>query len=322
MKQLLIHDKNHRRRCDGRFIQIYLLLLLFIGNLIRQNHSFTFTSPPTVITSSCLPLHLQQHCCSVVVTGNSRGPSFRFPLATSRLPRAQKSTVTSLMLSIHDTSSSSSSSGENKAASRWDHMFNLLTVYKKREKHCNVPRLHTEKEKDLGTWLSTQRGRRKKGILTRDRKSQLENLGVVWEINSTTSWEDMFTLLVQYQNREGNCHNVPQTHIEEGENLGIWLSNQRQNKRKGTLTADRTRQLNDLDVVWVVNSTKSWNEMCTLLQEFKDREGHCNVPQSHVEEGENLGVWLRNKRHIKKKGEMGNEKIQQLENLGVVWKVR
>ena len=57
----------------------------------------------------------------------------------------------------------------------------------------------------------------------------------------------MFALLAQYKEREGDC-NVPNRHKEDGENLGIWLSRQKQLKKKGSLSVEREEKLVTLGV--------------------------------------------------------------------------
>jgi len=93
------------------------------------------------------------------------------------------------------------------------------TLYKNRESHCNVPQGHKE---DLRIWLHSQRQRKKRGTLPSEKAKRLEELGVVWD-PIIQQWEKMFTLLVQYKEREGHCH-VPFRHEEDREALREWLS--------------------------------------------------------------------------------------------------
>merc|ERR1712238_345350 len=100
----------------------------------------------------------------------------------------------------------------------------------------------------LGKWLSRQRNDNKKGTLNVDQIKRLDEIGVVWDV-LIQQWENYYILLVKYKDREGHC-NVPQIHAEEGKNLGQWLNTQRTAKRKGKLTTDQLKRLDEIGVVW------------------------------------------------------------------------
>ena len=195
---------------------------------------------------------------------------------------------------------------------QWQDSFTLLVQYKKKVGNCNVPRDHKEDEKNLGSWLNKQRLDKKKGRLDAKRESGLDEIGVVWDLLSQ-KWETMFALLLQYKNREGDC-NVPYDHEEDGVNLGKWFSRQRRNKKIGVLDTVKEKQLDELGIVWDLYE-HGWDESIKLLIEYKDREGHCNVPYTHKEDGANLGKWLR-KQKYKKLSEVRQERLREI---GVIW---
>ena len=60
----------------------------------------------------------------------------------------------------------------------WEKGFAALKAFKAREHHCLVPALHTEGDLKLGYWVSTQR--RKKNIMSKERKRRLNKIGFVW----------------------------------------------------------------------------------------------------------------------------------------------
>ena len=57
---------------------------------------------------------------------------------------------------------------------------------------------------------------------------------------------------------------------------------------KGKLGTVKQTLLKDIGVVWNFLSHQ-WKNHCNLLVKYNDREDHCDVKQSHKEEGENLG---------------------------------
>ncbi len=127
----------------------------------------------------------------------------------------------------------------------------------------------------------------------------------------------MFALLEQFKDREGHC-NVPVSHKEEGVNLGFWLSKQREAKKAGKLDVTRERRLEKFGIVWDALGDQ-WERMFGLLEQFKDREGHCNVPSSHKEEGMNLGKWVSKQRIARNAGKLDVTRERRLAKFGFVW---
>ena len=168
---------------------------------------------------------------------------------------------------------------------------------------------------NLGAWVGQQRKVKKKGKLSADRERCLESLGMEWD-PLIAQWEEMFALLETYKRREGHC-NVPRGHEADEVNLGAWVTNQRTAKRKGVLSADKDRRLESLGIVWSVLKAQ-WEEMFSLLEKYKAREGHCNVPYRHEEDEANLGYWVGTQRQAKKKGKLSADKERRLEDLGFV----
>jgi hypothetical protein len=53
--------------------------------------------------------------------------------------------------------------------------------------------------------------------------------------------------------------------------------------------ARRQKRLEEIGLEWGLSSA-TWDETYALLKQSKKREGHCNVPQRHTEDGANLGM--------------------------------
>jgi len=77
----------------------------------------------------------------------------------------------------------------------------------------------------------------------------------------------------------------------------------------------------------MLSSDELWQDMYNELVNFREREGHCQVP-AKFSENPKLGNWVRTQRAQRKKllkGEftiMTSKRIQALEALGFVWEVR
>ncbi|KAL3903682.1 MAG: hypothetical protein SGILL_010354, partial [Bacillariaceae sp.] len=165
---------------------------------------------------------------------------------------------------------------------------------------------------------------------------------VVTEMGGMFSWMDWYGLLKKYTEREGNCLvPVKPPHIEEGRTLGLWVSTQRQAFKTGAMTVrqkelldelefcydvqlyrwvdtqrllkglqqlqpHREQLLDEIGFIWDAQAYR-WERSYNLLQRFAEREGHCNVPVRHKEDGEFLGKWLGNQKKVNKEGKLTQE---------------
>ena len=194
---------------------------------------------------------------------------------------------------------------------QWEEGFRKLSRFKVQEGHCSVPdKLKTEDRYHLGTWVSNQRS--KKDQLSSDCKERLDALGFVWDPLSQ-QWEEGFRKLQEFQKREGHC-NVKQGHEEDGFKLAVWIISQRTAKNK--LPPAYKERLDGLGFVWDPYA-KAWEEGFRNLQQFYEREGHCNVKQRHNDDGYALGRWT-DKQRVKRENLPPDYK-ERLDGLGFVW---
>jgi superfamily II DNA or RNA helicase len=193
----------------------------------------------------------------------------------------------------------------------WEEAFTLLEKFRNREGHCSVSQSHIENGKRLGVWVTKQR--QKKGLLTRTQIKRLEDIGFSWD-PLTERWNQAFYMLKRFRNKNGHCR-VPYSHVIDDFNLGSWVNTQRQYHDK--LGKNRVSLLNSVGFVWVPLKAQ-WESALTALEKFRKREGHCDVPQSHVEDEIRLGAWVSQRRY--KKAQLTKEKLAQLNSLGFIWK--
>jgi Fe2+ transport system protein FeoA len=163
----------------------------------------------------------------------------------------------------------------------------------------------------LGQWADRQR--QTKETMPPERRRQLDELGFVWD-PLEARWEEGFSHLKIYRDREGDCL-VPRTHKEEdGFKLGSWVGVQRVNKDK--MPPERRQRLDELGFVWSLLEA-DWEEGFSHLKIYRDRVGDCRVEQRHKENGFALGQWVTVQRVNKHK--MSPERRQRLNELGFVW---
>ena len=193
---------------------------------------------------------------------------------------------------------------------QWEEGYSAFLKFKEREGNCLVSQKHLEDGYRLGTWVGKQRS--KKESLSEDRYRRLDELGFVWD-PITQQWEDGFSSLKQFKEREGHCL-VPVRHLEDGYRLGQWVDVQRTKKNK--IPEAQRRRLDEQGFVWYPHAHQ-WEEGFSLLLKFKEREGNCLVPSKHREDGYRLGKWVNRQRTTKE--ELTEERRHRLDELGFVW---
>ena len=128
----------------------------------------------------------------------------------------------------------------------WDLRYGELVAYKKTHGDCRVPQLCPENPQ-LARWVSKQRERRKRGTLSPEQIRRLDELGFVWDVQDA-AWEARFAELKAYNAQHGDCR-VPQLYPENPQ-LATWVNTQRQFKKRGTLSPEQIRRLDELGFVW------------------------------------------------------------------------
>jgi superfamily II DNA or RNA helicase len=195
----------------------------------------------------------------------------------------------------------------------WEQRFSELEAFKATEGHCNVPRDWSDNPQ-LSTWVNNQRRYRKQNQLTEERIQRLNEIGFVWAYLATL-WEERFTQLQAFKIIHGHC-NVPYDWPDNPQ-LGIWVSEQRKNKKQGKLNEERIKCLDEVGFIWD-HLVALWEQRFTELKEFKATHGHCNVPYDWPDNPE-LRTWVGEQRKKKKRNQLREERIYRLEQLGFVW---
>lgn len=197
----------------------------------------------------------------------------------------------------------------------WDQKLEVLKKFVKREGHACVPAGHTEDGVKLGAWVTEQRAEQRK--LARERVARLEALpGWSWTV-SKDIWDERYELLRKFTNREGHAQ-VPQAHVEDGVNLGKWVSVQRQKRDK--LTPERRAKLKAIHGwSWDPQADK-WEQAFHALQKYAKEHRTSQVPYSYEIDDFRLGVWVSWQRSEYAKGKLDPSRQRRLERLpGWTW---
>jgi superfamily II DNA or RNA helicase len=136
----------------------------------------------------------------------------------------------------------------NPVRNRWDYMFDQLVEYKKEHGHTNVPQ-HSGKYLELAHWVRNQRAaKRYNRPIIAERGKRLDEIGFSWRLVDPLSWESMFESLGEFKKIYGH-RNVPQ-HWKENKRLGKWVNTQRTAYKRGKLSAEKQKLLEEIGFAW------------------------------------------------------------------------
>jgi hypothetical protein len=211
----------------------------------------------------------------------------------------------------------------------WNKHYEKLVEFKRKNGHCLVPRRYQE-DVSLGNWAHTQRHFHSNNTIRPDRKDLLDEIGFSWKVRvaSDKNWHIEYEKLVEFKQKNGHCL-VPQKY-EEDPSLGTWVNRQRHFHSNNTIQLDRKDLLDEIGFVWEVRATagnykketdETWRKQYEKLVEFKQKHGHCIVPQRHKEDMV-LGKWVNRQRQFHSNNTIQLDRKELLEELGFVWEAR
>lgn len=140
------------------------------------------------------------------------------------------------------------------------------------------------------------------------RIAALNSIGFTWRVIAS-AWDDKYCALVRW--RKFNGHTCVPISDEE---LGSWVSKQRQGHKRGKLTA-RKRELLDAILFTWSTSDADWDGKFNELCEWRREHGHTMVP---FNEG-GLGWWSNTQRQSRRKGKLSKSREERLNRVDFVW---
>ncbi len=207
-------------------------------------------------------------------------------------------------------------------STQWDGMFSRLRAYHSEHRNSRVPS-EWSKDRQLASWVGTQRMRKAEGKLSTERIAKLDALDFEWSPGRRTgagreTWEQMFAHLEIFHAAHGHV-NVPQS-FAPNKKLSWWVATQRRKYQRGKLSKSQVAGLNKLGFQWEarVPTTQEWEVMLRALQLYRQAHGDCLVPQ-RWKENQQLAKWVARQRVAYNCERLTPEHFRQLDELGFEW---
>lgn len=191
---------------------------------------------------------------------------------------------------------------ENILINTWEARYEELVAYFNENGHSNVPSNY-EENRQLATWVSSQRYLYKKGELSKNKQELLAKVNFSYN-PIEDYWNEMYCELVKYYKK--NKHSNVPFRYEANNQLGLWVSTQRKAYKKNELSKEKQYLLSKVDFSYNPKED-SWNEMYYELVKYYKKNKHSNVTIGY-EKNKQLALWVRTQRKVYKKNELSKEK--------------
>jgi len=132
--------------------------------------------------------------------------------------------------------------------SPWDQKYECLLRYKQEYGTAYVPVSTVYQGVLLGSWCFNQRQRHANGSLNYRKTKKLEAIGFPWALTKDTRWNETFSLLIEFQEKNGK--NIPDNLEYKSIKLGNWCRDQRSMLKNGTLKQDMKEKLDSIGFLW------------------------------------------------------------------------
>lgn len=139
------------------------------------------------------------------------------------------------------------------------------------------------------------------------------------------TWEAAYELARQHSVQHGHCNAATEELWPNGSlggfALGRWIAGQRDYKRKGRLSHERTRRLEAIGIDWSPTDSK-WHYICDGLIRWMVENNNTSVPvgSTHADVPvKDLGQWASIQRGHRRAGRLSQDKVEKLTNAGFAW---
>lgn len=139
----------------------------------------------------------------------------------------------------------------------------------------------------------------------------------------SSSWEHYFSEASIYYAEHGNL-NIPKRYTTPaGLSLGAWLATQRRvraGQTAGNLTKQQIARLDSIGMCWENQKGAAWQRSIRAAEKYRAAYGNLQVPAKYIDpDGYPLGQWIIKIRQRQAGGHLKEERIRQLDALGMVW---
>lgn len=193
----------------------------------------------------------------------------------------------------------------NKNETRWQEMYQLAKEY-----YVTNGTLTGVRDEKLKNWVQLQRqayrGNKKYTQLTGKQIEMLEQIGMIWD-SKEKGFSDMYELAKKYYEEHGDLL-LPDKYEMEGKKVASWVKDKRKAYKKGTLSEEQIKQLEEIGMIWDVRQHQ-WESMYEQAQQYYRHNGNLAITPKMDKK---LYQWLKIQRMLYIDGKKLSEKQREL----------
>lgn len=133
---------------------------------------------------------------------------------------------------------------------------------------------------------------------------------------SQANWLAMYERLRDYRGVHGHA-DVPAQWPKDAK-LSVWVSNQRQRRKKNSASEEEIALLDLLDFTWSMRERGNWDDRLRELIDFQSQHGHFDVPTDYPP-APKLKQFISSSRFQNRHGELGPDRQRKLNEIGFPW---
>jgi len=204
-----------------------------------------------------------------------------------------------IVLSIHDV--------------KWEQNFALLQEFY--AEHGRFPMQKDDyRGVKLGLWCANQRRDVANGKCLPEREEKLRTIGMIQSSTFDAHWERCFALLQKYVAQYGRF--PIETEYYEDFALGKWCSNQKLHVKLPDYPKERIERLQQIGLLDTTRGAV-WEQHYQSLERFLTEYGRM-PKRNELYEGFNLGAWCMEQRRKAKAGGYVRERVDKLQEIGLL----
>lgn len=177
----------------------------------------------------------------------------------------------------------------------------------------------------LGNWISENRKKYAKGLLTEQQIAELEACGMIWSLGTRRPFSAWYKDALDYYFANGNLLVAANFVTRDGNRLGQWISLQRAKYANHPHPTPQHQKeialLNQLDMIWDIHKVRDqkWYETYNCVFAYKKQYG--KLPLWPVALRASNGIlmprWITYQKQQLQNGKLSEEKIKKLSEIGI-----